>query len=417
MERILVKKFGGTSLQDIKCINKVVEIIKQDINNNYKVVVIVSAMGKFTDNIISQIKQISDVKSPSERSEYDLIISSGEQISCGLLSLALQKVGINAQSWLGWQLPIVTTEDHTKARIIDINVNSLQDSLANNDVAIVAGFQGMHKNNRVTTLGRGGSDTSAVAIAVALGVDLCYIYTDVDGIYTADPNLVPKAHKLDYITYDEMIEMSSLGAKVLQVRSVEIAMKYNIKLCILSTFNPGKGTMLCKKGESHMESQLITGVTCNNKTASITLKQVKTLSGITTVFNAIAEKNINVDMIIQNMNDNNANDITFTISEEDLPTTKKFLTEIQSELMYQDLIINSEVAKVSIIGVGMISHSGIAYKMFDTLTSNNIKILAVTTSEIKISVLIYRKDSQLATVALHSAFELDSTESNLYTIS
>ncbi|ABD44673.1 aspartate kinase domain protein [Ehrlichia chaffeensis str. Liberty] len=417
MKRILVKKFGGTSLQDIECINRVAEIIKQDVNNNYKVVVVVSAMGKFTDNIISQIKQISDVKSQSERSEYDLIISSGEQISCGLLSLALQKIGINAQSWLGWQLPIVTTEDHTKARIIDINTCSLQDSLANNDVAIVAGFQGMHKNNRVTTLGRGGSDTSAVAIAAALKVDLCYIYTDVDGIYTADPNVVPKARKLDYITYDEMIEMSSLGAKVLQVRSVEIAMKYNIKLCILSTFNPGKGTILRKKGESDMESQLITGVTCNNKTASITLKEVKAISGVTTVFNAIAEKNINVDMIIQSVNDNNANDITFTISEEDLPTTTKFLTEIQTELMYQDLIINSEVAKVSIIGVGMISHSGVAYKMFDTLTSNNIKILAVTTSEIKISVLISRKDSQLATIALHSTFGLDNTESDLHIIS
>ncbi|AHX04501.1 aspartate kinase [Ehrlichia japonica] len=417
MKKILVKKFGGTSLQDIKCINRVAEIIKQDVNNNYKVVVIVSAMGKFTDNIISQIKQISDVKSQPERSEYDLIISSGEQISCGLLSLALQKIGINAQSWLGWQLPIVTTEDHTKARIIDINTCSLQDSLSNNDVAIVAGFQGMHKNNRVTTLGRGGSDTSAVAIAAALGIDLCYIYTDVNGIYTADPNIVPKARKLDYITYDEMIEMSSLGAKVLQVRSVEIAMKYNIKLCILSTFNPGNGTMLCKKGESNMESQLITGITCNNKTASVTLKEVKTLSGITTVFNAIAEKNINVDMIIQNMNDNNANDITFTISEEDLQTTTTFLTEIQTELMYQNLIINSEVAKISIIGVGMISHSGVAYKMFHTLTSNNIKILAVTTSEIKISVLIWRKDSQLATVALHSNFGLDSTKSDLHTIS
>ncbi|KJV63385.1 MULTISPECIES: aspartate kinase [Ehrlichia] len=417
MKRTLVKKFGGTSLQDIKCINRVAEIIKQDVNNNYKVVVVVSAMGKFTDNIISQIKQISDVKSQSECSEYDLIISSGEQISCGLLSLALQKIGINAQSWLGWQLPIVTTEDHTKARIIDINTRSLQDSLSNNDVAIVAGFQGMHKNNRVTTLGRGGSDTSAVAIAAALGIDLCYIYTDVNGIYTADPNVVPKARKLDYITYDEMIEMSSLGAKVLQVRSVEIAMKYNIKLCILSTFNPGKGTILCKKGELHMESQLITGITCNNKTASITLKEVKTLSGITTVFNAIAEKNINVDMIIQNMNDNNANDITFTVSEEDLPTTTTFLTEIQTELMYQNLMINSEVAKISIIGVGMISHSGVAYKMFHTLTSNNIKILAVTTSEIKISVLISRKDSQLATIALHSTFGLDSTKSDPHAIS
>ena len=417
MKKILVKKFGGTSLQDIKCINRVAEIIKQDVNNNYKVVVIVSAMGKFTDNIISQIKQISDVKSQPERSEYDLIISSGEQISCGLLSLALQQIGINAQSWLGWQLPIVTTEDHTKARIIDINTCSLHDSLSNNDVAIVAGFQGMHKNNRVTTLGRGGSDTSAVAIAAALGIDLCYIYTDVNGIYTADPNVVPKARKLDYITYDEMIEMSSLGAKVLQVRSVEIAMKYNIKLCILSTFNLGKGTMLCKKGELHMESQLITGITCNNKTASVTLKEVKTLSGITTVFNAIAEKNINVDMIIQNINDNNANDITFTISEEDLLTTTTFLTEIQTELMYQNLIINSEVAKISIIGVGMISHSGVAYKMFHTLTSNNIKILAVTTSEIKISVLIWRKDSQLATVALHSTFGLDSTKPDLHTIS
>ncbi|WDM85516.1 aspartate kinase [Ehrlichia sp. JZT12] len=416
MKKILVKKFGGTSLQDISCINKVVEIIKQDVNNNCKVVIIVSAMGKFTDNIISQVKQVSDIKSQSELSEYDLIISSGEQISCGLLSLALQKIGIKARSWLGWQLPIVTTDDHAKARIIDINISSLKDSLALNDVAIIAGFQGMQKNNRVTTLGRGGSDTSAVAVAVALGVDLCYIYTDVDGIYTADPNVVPKARRLDNIAYDEMIEMSSLGAKVLQVRSVEIAMKYNIKLCILSTFTPGKGTILCEKGEANMESQLITGITYNNKTASVTLKSVKALFGITTVFNAVAEKNINVDMIIQNMNDNNVNNITFTVSEDDLVITKKLLTEIKEELMYEDLIINPDVAKVSIIGVGMISHSGIAYKMFDTLTSNNIKILAVTTSEIKISVLILRKDSKLATTCLHSAFGLD-LESNLHTIS
>ena len=416
MKKILVKKFGGTSLQDISCIHKVVEIIKQDVNNNYKVVVIVSAMGKFTDNIISQVKQVSDIKSQSELSEYDLIISSGEQISCGLLSLALQKIGIKARSWLGWQLPIVTTDDHAKARIIDINISSLEDSLANNDVAIIAGFQGMQKNNRVTTLGRGGSDTSAVAIAAALGVDLCYIYTDVDGIYTADPNVVPKARKLDNITYNEMIEMSSLGAKVLQVRSVEIAMKYNIKLCILSTFTSGEGTILCKKGETNMESQLITGITHNNKTASVTLKSVKASFGITTIFNAIAKRNVNVDMIIQNMNDNNVNNITFTISEDDLLITKKLLTEIKEELMYEDLIINPDVAKVSIIGVGMISHSGIAHKMFDTLTAHNIKILAVTTSEIKISVLILRKDSKVATTSLHSAFGLD-LESNLHTIS
>ncbi|MGN7618740.1 MAG: aspartate kinase [Ehrlichia sp.] len=373
MKKILVKKFGGTSLQDINCINKVTEIIKQDVNDNYKVVIIVSAMGNFTDNIISQVKQVSDVKSQSELSEYDLIISSGEQISCGLLSLALQKIGIKARSWLGWQLPIFTTDDHAKARIVDINISSLKDWLIDNDVAIIAGFQGMHKNNRVTTLGRGGSDTSAVAIAAALGVGLCHIYTDVDGIYTADPNVISKARKLDYITYDEMIEMSSLGAKVLQVRSVEMAMKYNIKLCILSTFAPGEGTILCKRGEISMESQLITGITSNNRTASVTLKRVKALFGITTVFNAIARKNVNVDMIIQNVNDDNVNNITFTISEDDLPITKKLLKEIKEELMYEDLIINPDVAKVSIIGVGMISHSGIAYKMFDTLTSNNIK--------------------------------------------
>ncbi|CAI28258.1 Aspartokinase 2 [Ehrlichia ruminantium str. Gardel] len=415
MTKILVKKFGGTSLQNIKCINQVTEIIKQDVCSNHKVVVIVSAMGKFTDNIISQIKKISDVKSYNELSEYDLIISSGEQISCGMLSLALQKLGIKAQSWLGWQLPIVTTDDHTKARIMEINTSALQDFLANNDVAIIAGFQGMHKENRVTTLGRGGSDTSAVAIAAALGIDLCYIYTDVDGIYTSDPNIVPKARKLDYIAYDEMIEMASLGAKVLQVRSVELAMKYNIKLHVLSTFNSIKGTILCKKGEIKMESQLITGITYNSNTASITLKKVRALFGITTLFSIIADNGINVDMIIQNM-DNNANDITFTIPEEDLSITETLLIKTKDKLMYEELIINPDVAKVSVIGVGMISHPGIAYKMFDTLTSNNITILAVTTSEIKISVLVLRKDGQLATQYLHSSFKLDS-QSNLHTTS
>ncbi|QGR02841.1 aspartate kinase [Ehrlichia ruminantium] len=415
MSNILVKKFGGTSLQNIDCINQVAKIIKQDVSNNYKVVVIVSAMGKFTDNIISQIKQISDVTSYHELSEYDLIISSGEQISCGMLSLALQKTGIKAQSWLGWQLPIVTTDDHAKARIMDINTSALKNFLVNNDVAIIAGFQGMHKENRVTTLGRGGSDTSAVAIAAALGIDLCYIYTDIDGIYTSDPNIIPKARKLDYIAYDEMIEMASLGAKVLQVRSVELAMKYQIKLHILSTFNPTKGTILCKKGEINMESQLITGITYNSNTASITLKKVKASFGITTLFSIIAENNINVDMIIQNM-DNNANDITFTIPEEDLPITETLLIKIKDEIMYEELIINPDVVKVSIIGVGMISHPGIAYKMFHTLTSNNITILAVTTSEIKISVLVPRKDGQLATKYLHSSFELDA-ESNLHTTS
>ncbi|UTO56610.1 aspartate kinase [Neoehrlichia mikurensis] len=403
MSKIIVKKFGGTSLKDIECINKVAKIIQNDVINNYKVIVVVSAMGTFTNDIISKIKLLSDLCTASALAEYDSIIASGEQISSGLLSIALQKMNIKARSWLGWQIPIKTSSHYSNARIVEVEDTELKNFLKDNDVAIIAGFQGVY-NNRITTLGRGGSDTSAVAIAAALKLDLCYIYTDVDGIYTTDPNTVPTARKVNNITYDEMLEMSSLGAKILQVRSVEIAMRYNIKLCVLSTFAKTQGTFVVRK-EEIMESHTITGITLHNNAVSITVESINTLTGIAAVFAPLAQNNISVDMIIQNIGHEKIN-VTFTISEDHIARTTALLTELKDQIMYNNLIINPTVAEVSIIGVGMISNPGVAYKMFNTLSNNKIKILAVTTSEIKISVLIERIHSALAIKVLHDAFEL-----------
>ncbi|WP_339046987.1 aspartate kinase [Candidatus Mesenet endosymbiont of Phosphuga atrata] len=404
---ILVKKFGGTSVANLNCILHVAKLIKDDVDKGKSVVAVVSAMAGFTNEMISKITQIPNLNyNQEELSERDVVLSAGEQISCGLLALALESLGIKAKSWLGWQIPINTDSAYGKARIKDIQVDKLKASFKNYSVAIVAGFQGIH-NDRITTLGRGGSDTSAVAIAAALGAKICEIYTDVDGIYTADPNVVSKARKLDSISYEEMLEMSSLGAKVLQIRCVELAMKYNIKINILSTFTQSKGTLLLSK-EEIVEKNLITGITCDTHEASVTLKKVP--FGLLPVFELIAKANINVDMISQNMN-NEKNDITFTIQRTDVNQTKNLLKENKDKILYDSLSIDESVAKVSIIGVGMLSHSGVAYQMFKTLNEKGINILAITTSEIKISVLILEDYVELAVRALHTAYGLDSSES------
>ncbi len=407
MNNILVKKFGGTSVADLSCISHVAKLISEDVKKGNHVVVVVSAMADFTDEMISKITQISNLAfSEQELSECDVVLSIGEQISCGLLALTLQSIGIKARSWLGWQLPIVTDCSYGKARIEDIHVDKLKESFKSYSVAIIAGFQGTC-NDRITTLGRGGSDTSAVALAAALNTRICDIYTDVDGIYTADPNIVPKAKKLDCISYDEMLEMSSLGAKVLQIRCVELAMKYNIKIRILSTFTRGEGTFLLSE-EEVMEKNLITGITCNVDEASITIKKVSSSSGLLSVFGPIAHANINVDMIAQNMNAiDGKNDITFTIQKSDVNETKNLLEKNRDKILYDNLSINESIAKVSIIGIGMLSHSGVAYQMFKTLNEKGINILAVTTSEIKISVLIPEDYAELAVRALHTVYGLD----------
>ncbi|WP_339045378.1 aspartate kinase [Candidatus Mesenet endosymbiont of Agriotes lineatus] len=404
---ILVKKFGGTSVADLNCILHVAKLIKDDVDKGKSVIAVVSAMASFTNEMISKITQLSNLSySQEELSERDVVLSAGEQISCGFLTLALESLGIKAKSWLGWQISINTDDAYGKARIKDIQVDKLKASFKNYSVAIVAGFQGVH-NNRITTLGRGGSDTSAIAIAAALGAKICEIYTDVDGIYTADPNVVSKARKLDSISYEEMLEMSSLGAKVLQIRCVELAMKYNIKINILSTFAQSKGTLLLSK-EEVVERNLITGITCDVHEASVTLKKVP--FGFLPVFELIAKANINVDMISQNMN-NEKNDITFTIQRTDVSQTKNLLKENKDKILYDSLSIDESVAKVSIIGVGMLSHSGVAYQMFKTLNEKGINILAITTSEIKISVLIPEDYAELAVRALHTVYDLDSSES------
>lgn len=407
MSDILVKKFGGTSVADLDCILHVAKLIKEDVDKGKSVVVVVSAIAGFTNEMVSKVAQIPNLAHNSEElPEYDVVLSAGEQISCGLLALTLQSIGIKAKSWLGWQIPINTDNAYGKARIKDIQVNKLKLSFKDHSVAIVAGFQGVC-SDRITTLGRGGSDTSAVAIASALGAKMCEIYTDVDGVYTADPNIVSKARKLDSISYDEMLEMSSLGAKVLQIRCVELAMKYNIKIHILSTFTKGKGTFLLSKEEA-LEKNLITGITCDIHQASVTLKNIP--SKLISVFELIAKANINVDMILQNVNDKK-NDITFTVQRADAKRTENLFKANKNKILYESLSIDESVAKVSIIGVGMLSHSGVAYQMFKTLNEKGINILAITTSEIKISVLIPEDYAELAVRALHTAYDLDFSES------
>jgi aspartate kinase len=405
---IIVQKFGGTSVADIERIRHVATIVKKEVELGNQVVVVVSAMAGTTNQLVEWASEVSGLQEDEALKEYDSIVSSGEQVTSGLLALTLQSDGVNARSWLGWQLGLITDCIHSKARIEDIKTDVLKASLSEGTVAVVAGFQGVTEANRIATLGRGGSDTSAVALAAALDAERCDIYTDVDGIYTTDPRLVPKARKLNKIAYEEMLEMASLGAKVLQIRSVEMAMKHNVTLQVRSSFDDVPGSFLVEE-EEVMEKRLVTGVTYSRNEAQVTLTNVCNTPGVAAkVFAPLTEQEINVDMIVQNTSeDGKETDITFTVPKAELERATTALEDSKETIQYKSSFINRDVAKVSVIGVGMRSHAGLAQKMFQTLADKGINIHVITTSEIKVSVLIDEEYTELALRALHSAYGLD----------
>ena len=402
---IIVQKFGGTSVGSIEKIFNVANKVIREVELGNKVVVVVSAMSGETDRLINLAYQVKE--NCIEDREYDVIISTGEQVTIGLLALALKKLNYKAKSFLGFQIPIVTDNVFSKARITDINSDNILNALKDVDIAVVAGFQGIDKDNNITTLGRGGSDTSAVAIAAAINADRCDIYTDVDGIYTTDPNICGNARKLDKISYDEMLELASLGAKVLQIRSVEFAQKYNVKLQVRSSFNDNPGTIVCK--EENMESPLVTGIAYDKNQAKISIINVPDKPGVAAkIFTAISDNNINVDMIVQNISEeDNCTDLTFTVTKVDYDKALEISKKIAKEIDAEKVVGDDKIAKISVVGVGMRSHYGIASKMFQLLSNEHINIQMISTSEIKISCVIEEKYTELAVRALHDGFELD----------
>lgn len=401
---LIVQKYGGTSVADLDRIKNVAKRVAETYDKGDDVVVVLSAMAGVTDSIIEMAAGITST--PDSR-ELDVLLATGEQTTVALLAMTLISMDYPAVSLLGYQADIITSNSHGKARILDINNNRMKELIKNKKIIIVAGFQGSNVDGDITTLGRGGSDTSAVAIAAALNADICEIYTDVDGIYTADPNLCKKAKKLDKISYDEMLEMSSLGAKVLQIRSVEFAKKYNVSVHVRSSFSGKEGTMVVKE-DSDMERLVVSGVTCNKNEARITLKKVPDQPGIAAkVFAPIAKAGILVDMIIQNTRTGGETDLTFTVPKSDFKDALKISKRIAKKTGAKEVLAAEHIAKVSVTGVGMKSHSGVAAKMFETLAKENINIRLISTSEIRISCVIEEKYSELAVRALHTAFGLD----------
>ena len=402
----IVQKFGGTSVADMEHIRNAAARAKAEHDAGNEVVVVVSAMSGVTNRLVGYVNSIGNL---CDEREYDAVVSSGEQITSGLMALTLQDIGVPARSWLSWQIPIETDDAHGKARIRRIVVDEIAQRLGEGEVVVVAGFQGVSPENRITTLGRGGSDTSAVALAAALGAERCDIYTDVDGVYTCDPRIVASARKLDKITYEEMLEMASLGSKVLQTRSVEMAMNYKVCLQVRSSFDDSPGTLIVDEDEV-VEKEVISGVAFSRDEAKITLVKVPDRPGVAaSIFGPLADANINVDMIVQNVSDDGAStDLTFTVAQNDLDRAKAVLEEHRDELAYAQLVPDPDVAKISIVGVGMRSHVGVAQQMFRTLAENGINILVISTSEIKVSVLIEEKFTEQALRALHTAYDLDA---------
>ncbi|SNZ20805.1 aspartate kinase [Cohaesibacter gelatinilyticus] len=412
----LVMKFGGTSVGDLERIQRVARHVKREVDAGNQVAVVVSAMSGKTNELVGWVEQSSPLY---DAREYDTVVASGEQVTSGLLALTLQNMGVDARSWLGWQIPIKTNGVHGAARIEEIDGSKLIERLEMNQVAVVAGFQGIGPDNRISTLGRGGSDTSAVAIAAAIEADRCDIYTDVDGVYTTDPRIVPEARRLNQVSYEEMLEMASLGAKVLQVRSVEMAMVHNVRTFVRSSFiepdapellntDIPSGTLICDEDEI-VEKQVVTGIAFSRDEAQISLRRVADKPGIAAhVFGPLAEANINVDMIVQNISeDGTITDMTFTVPEGDFDRAKSVLEQSQGEIGYEVLQGSTDVVKVSVIGIGMRSHAGVASQAFQALADKGINIRAITTSEIKISILIDSDFTELAVRALHSLYGLD----------
>ena len=409
-------KFGGTSMAGIERIRSVAERVRREVEAGTQVAVVVSAMAGETDRLVGFCREASALYDPRE---YDVVVSSGEQVTSGLLAIALQAAGVPARSWLGWQLPIRTSDGHASARIGEIDTTALDESLAAGEVAVIPGFQGVAAGERVTTLGRGGSDTSAVAMAAAMKADRCDIYTDVDGVYTTDPRIVPRARKLSRVTYEEMLELASVGAKVLQTRSVGLAMKENVRVRVLSSFaelrddDGHRGTLIVGEEEiDAMERQLITGIAHDKNEAKITLTAVPDSPGsVSSIFGPLADAGINVDMIVQNVaHSAKSTDVTFTVPAADLPRSLDVLASERGNIGYDSIIHDTRVAKISVVGVGMRSHAGVASTMFRTLGERGINIQAITTSEIKVSVLIEEDYTELAVRVLHTAYGLDAEE-------
>jgi aspartate kinase len=403
----IVKKFGGTSVADLDRIRNVAAKVKRAVDAGDQVVVVVSAMSGVTNQLVAWVSESSKLY---DAREYDAVVATGEQVTSGLLALTLQNMGVDARSWLGWQVPVRTSSAHGSARILEIETGELEKRLNAGQVAVIAGFQGLAEDGRVTTLGRGGSDTTAVAFAAALKADRCDIYTDVDGVYTTDPRIVAKARKLDKITYEEMLEMASLGAKVLQTRSVELAMRYKVPVHVCSSFSDEPGTMVVDEDQI-VEQADISGIAYTSDEAKITVQGVADRPGVSAaIFGALAEASINVDMIVQNVAaDGKTTDLTFTVPRADLVRSVNVIESLKNELAYAAVTTDSDVVKVSVIGVGMRSHAGIASRMFAALAGEGINIQVISTSEIKISVLIASKYTELALRALHSAYQLDAT--------
>lgn len=401
---IVVQKFGGTSVRNLECQRQVMQKVLRPYREGNKVIVVLSAMAGETNRLLSLANEWSDNPDPAE---VDSLVSTGEQVSCALFAMLLKQQGVKARSVLGFQAPIRTDNAYGRARIEDIDDTKLKEMLKENDILVLAGFQGCDEDRRITTLGRGGSDTSAVAIAAAIKADVCEIYTDVPGVFTTDPNMCSEARKIDRIAYDEMLEMASMGAKVLQIRSVEFAKKYNVTVHVRSTFSDEPGTIVTQEDES-MESVLVSGIAYDKDQAQITLVHVKDTPGISAqIFSPLAEKKILVDMIIQNPSKDGVTDMTFTVPRADVKLTIKTLEELRYEIGYEQLVSNLNVSKVSIIGVGMRNHSGVASRAFRALADENINIKMISTSEIKVTCLIDDKYTELAVRTLHNAFKLD----------
>jgi len=406
---LYVQKYGGTSVGTVERIQSVADKVKGFREAGHDVVVVVSAMSGETNRLIGLAKEMQEKPTPRE---MDVLVSTGEQVTIALLCMALEERGVSARSYTGGQVKILTDDVHMKARIQDIEVDNMRADLEQGRVIVVAGFQGVDENGNITTLGRGGSDTTGVALAAALKADECQIYTDVDGVYTTDPRVVEGARRMDKITFEEMLEMASLGSKVLQIRSVEFAGKYNVPLRVLHSFQEGPGTLITTEEEDTVEKPVISGIAFNRDEAKLTVLGVPDIPGVASrILGPISRANIEVDMILQNVSaQDNSTDFTFTVHRNDYENAEQILQKVKAELGAREVIGNNKIAKVSIVGVGMRSHAGVASKMFDTLAGDNINIQMISTSEIKVSVVIAEKYLELAVRGLHSAFDLDAAD-------
>ncbi len=398
-------KFGGTSVADLERICNVAARVKREVDAGHRVAVVVSAMAGVTNQLVGWCQALSPL---FDAREYDTVVATGEQVTTGLLAIALHEAGVEARSWQGWQIPIRTDNAHGKARISGIEAAELIRRMEAGQVPVVPGFQGLAPTGRITTLGRGGSDLSAVALAAALQADRCDIYTDVDGVYTTDPRIVPRARKLERISYEEMLELASVGAKVLQTRSVELAMNEGVRVQVLSSFQDLPGTLVVDEDEI-VEKQNVSGIAYSRDEAKITVRRVPDRPGIAAaIFGAMAEHNVNVDMIVQNVSAEGTTDMTFTVGRADLPRAQKALDEVRAQVGYAEILTDPDVAKISVVGVGMRSHAGVANTMFRALADKAINIQVISTSEIKVSVLIAAEYTELAVRALHTAYGLDA---------